>query len=91
MAKRGRITVLILSVATICSSAVGADAVGLRFHPEIGKKQTMRVTSRMVTNHPTPSGRDSSEFIWTFIVEAEPVSIAPDGSAQYALIAWCVS
>ena len=80
MANRGRIAVLILSVVTICSSAVAVDDIRLRFHPEIGKKETMRVTSSMVTTHPTPSGPDSMRYAWTFIVETEPVSIAPDGS-----------
>jgi hypothetical protein len=80
MANRGRFAVLILSVMTICSSAVAVNAIRLRFHPEIGKKETMRVTSSMVTTHPTPSGPDSMRYVWTFIVETEPVSIAPDGS-----------
>jgi hypothetical protein len=79
MAKRRRIAVLILSVATICSSAVGADAIDLRFHPEISKKQTMRMTSRMVTTTNAP-GLNDSEFVWTFTVEIEPVDIAADGS-----------
>lgn len=79
MTKKGRIAVLILSVATIYSSAVGANAVNLRFHPEIGKKQTMRMTSRMVTSTTAP-GLNDSEFVWTFTVEFEPVEIAADGS-----------
>jgi hypothetical protein len=79
MAKRGVIAVLILSVATVCSSAVGADAIGLRFKPEIGKKQAIRMTSRLVTT-PSAPGHESSEFVWTFIVELEPLDIAADGS-----------
>ena len=79
MAKRIRIAVLILSVATICSSAVGADAIDLRFHPEIGKKQTMRITSRMVTT-PSVSGLNDSEYVRTFTVELEPTYIYEDGS-----------
>ena len=80
MANTRKIAVLILLVVTICSSAAAVDAVRLRFHPEIGKKETMRVTSSMVTSHPSPSGPDSMRYAWTFIVETEPVSIAPDGS-----------
>lgn len=79
MAKRRRIAVLILSVATICSSALGADAICLRFHPEIGKKQTMLTRFSMFTTPSTP-GSDDLEFVWTFTVEIEPVDIAADGS-----------
>ena len=79
MVTRRRIAVLILSVATICSSAVGADAVDLQFHPEIGKKQTMRMTSRMVTT-PSVPGLNDSEYVRTFTVELEPTFIDADGS-----------
>ncbi len=79
MAKRRRIAVLILSVATICSNAVGADAIDLRFQPEIGKKQTMRMTSRMVTT-PSVPGLNDSEYIRTFTVDIEPTYIDEDGS-----------
>ncbi|MHC4351359.1 MAG: DUF6263 family protein [Planctomycetota bacterium] len=80
MANRRRFAVLILSVATICVSAPGADAIDLRFGPEIGEKQTMRMTSRVVTNFPSTSGQDKSEFVWIFDVEIEPLAIAADGS-----------
>jgi len=79
MAKQRRIAVLILSVATICSSAVDSDAIDLRFHPEIGKKQTMRMTSRMVTT-PSVPGLNDSEYVRTFTVELEPTFIDADGS-----------
>ena len=79
MAKQRRIAVLILSVATICSSAVDSDAIDLRFHPEIGKKQTMRMTSRMVTT-PSVPGLNDSEYVRTFTVELEPTYIYEDGS-----------
>ena len=79
MVTRRIIAVLIFSVATICSSAVGADAVDLQFHPEIGKKQTMRMTSRMVTT-PSVPGLNDSEYVRTFTVELEPTFIDADGS-----------
>jgi hypothetical protein len=79
MVTRRRIAVLILSIAAIYSNAVGADAINLRFHPEIGKKQTMRMTTRMVTT-PSVPGLNNSEYVWTYTVELEPTYIDEDGS-----------
>ncbi len=80
MATRGIIATVILLIATIGSSAAYAEAIRLQFRPEIGKKRTMRVTLRLVTNHPAPTGQDSTTHAWTFTVELEPLSIASDGS-----------
>lgn len=79
MVTRRRIAVLILSVTTICSSALGADAIDLRFHPEIGKKQMIQMTSCTVTTTSVP-GLNDSEYVWTFNVELEPTYIEEDGS-----------
>ena len=80
MADRGKIAAWILLVLTLGSSGAYAEAVRLRFRPEIGKKQTMRATSRLVTTHPAPGGQGSTTHVWTFTVELEPLALAPDGS-----------
>lgn len=81
MAKRGRAAAaLILCAMTTCSVARGEDAIRLQFRPEIGKKQTMRVDSRLSTTCPTPSGQDRMEHIKTFTVELEPTAVAGDGT-----------
>jgi hypothetical protein len=80
MAKRGRIPAAILLIATIGSSVAYAEALRLQFRPEVGKKQTIRVISRLATTHPGPAGEDVTEHAWTFIAELEPLSVAPDGS-----------
>jgi hypothetical protein len=80
MAKRGRIAAAILLIATIGCSAAYAEAIRLQFRPEVGKKQTMRLISRLATTHPGPAGEDVTEHAWTFIAELEPLAVAPDGS-----------
>ncbi len=79
MTKRGKIGALILLIATIGAGGC-AERVRLRFLPEIGKKQMMRVTFRLATTHPAPAGQDVTEHAWTFTVALEPLVIAPDGS-----------
>ncbi len=80
MTKRGRIAAVILLTATISWGAARAEAIRLQFRPDIGQKRTMRVTSRLVTNHPAPTGQDGTAHVWTFAVELEPLSLASDGS-----------
>ena len=77
MTKRGKIGALILLTGTISGCA---ETTRLQFRPQVGQKQTMRVTFRLATTHPAPAGQDVTEHAWTFTAELEPLAIAPDGS-----------
>jgi hypothetical protein len=77
--KRGRIGELILLIGAV---GIGGcvEPVRLQFRPQIGQKQTMRVTFYLATTHPAPAGQDVTEHTWTFTARLEPLAIAPDGS-----------
>ncbi len=79
MAKKGRIGAWILLIAALGAGGC-AEPVRLQSRPQIGQKQTMRVTFRLATTHPAPAGEDVTEHAWTFTAELEPLAIAPDGS-----------
>lgn len=54
MGTRGEVsTILILWIASLHSSMAGVPSVPLQLRPEIGKKQTMRLTT-LVTSTPVP-------------------------------------
>ncbi len=77
MTRRKKIVILIGLAVILCASAAGADDVRLQFRLEVGKKQTMRITSRMAS---TPPGQPSTQRLWILTLELEPRAVAADGA-----------
>ena len=80
MIARGKSVVSILWIATICSTAAGADPVLLRYRPEIGKKQTVQVTSHALSKPEASSGSHAAERHWILTLELEPQAVTIDGT-----------
>ncbi len=81
MAERGRITiVLVLWIASLYSNVARAEAVPLQFRPEIGAKQTVRITTVMASTPAPPASPENTERSWALTLKLEPAVIAGDGA-----------
>lgn len=80
MGKRGKAVGLILSIVILGASTAGAGTGRLRFCPEIGKKQTVQITSHMATTPASPPAGDVTERHWVLTLELEPLEAASDGT-----------
>jgi len=81
MAERGKVVVaLILGAAIFYPKVSGAESGRLRFRPELGKKQTVQITSHMASIPKVSGKSDATERHWVLTLELEPTDIAADGS-----------
>ncbi len=78
MVKRAKVAALLLFIVTVGASAAGPEGIRLQFRPKIGKKQTVRITTRVATTTSQPSSAERTE-VWILTLDLQPLALVADG------------